>query len=445
MYTRAHYMYVLAPILITVAGLLCFQLLHDRNKPIVSESDYAEYLVEGAPAFANHLRQNRDRIDFWERKLSGEPHSGLYKLKLASILTERFKMTGEITHLQRSDTLLQSALRGPLLKKAPVYHTLSTNAVTRHDFQAALQYADLALHTNEAPSVSKLLKFDALMELGRSEEAAVTLTSIANQSSFDYLIRRAKLQDHQGDLPQAILIMETAADWCKRVDNRPLLCWTLSNLGDMYGHAGKVQKSYETYRKVLAIDPAYHYVLKGIAWIAYAHDKDISQANRLAHYLLKKQHGPDLYLFLAETAEYEGRTLLGEQYRQKFIRQASQPAYGQMYHKYLAEIKLEDPHTFQEAKPYVDMEIRNRPTAQSYALLAQYYHRAGQTDKSLDILRQKVVEKTYEPDVLMQAGLIYKAAGSNEKARKYLSEAARAGLELGPMASREIKQALQEL
>jgi tetratricopeptide (TPR) repeat protein len=443
MYKRT--LYILTPILITVACLLCFQLLRPENRSVVSETDYARYLDASDRAFTDHLQQNRDRIDFWQRKLADEPQSGLYKLKLASILTERFKMTGEIAHLQRSDTLLQSALAGPLLKKAAAYHALSANAVTRHDFQAALRYAEMALQTNEAPAVSKLLIFDALMELGRSEEAEQTLTSVSNKSTFDYLIRRAKLEDHRGDLPQAILTMETAAGWCKRVDNRPLLCWTLSNLGDMYGHAGKVRQSYNTYLKVLEIDPAYHYALKGIAWIAYAHDGDIPQANRLARYLLKKQHSPDLYLFLAETADYEGRTVLAGQYRQKFIREATRPAYGRMYHKYLAEIKLNEPGAFQEAKPYVDMEIVNRPTAQSYALLAQYYNQAGQPEKSLDILQQHVEEKTYEPDVLMQVGLMFKAAGSNEKARKYLNEAAEAGLELGPLASREINLALQEL
>lgn len=443
MYRRT--LYIMTPILITIAGLLCFQLLRTENRSVVAESDYARFLTESNRTFTHHLQQNHDRIDFWQRKLTDEPQSGLYKLKLASLLAERFKLTGEIAHLQRSDTLLRSALAGPLLKKAAAYHALSANAVTRHDFQAALQYADLALQTHEAPAVSKLLKFDALMELGRSEEAVQTLASAANRSTFDYLIRRAKLQDQQGDLPQAILTMETAAGWCKKVDNRPLLCWTLSNLGDMYGHAGKVRQSYNTYLQVLEIDPAYHYALKGIAWIAYAHDGDIPQANRLAQYLLKNQHGPDLYLFLAETADYEGRTALAGQYRQKFMREATRPAYGRMYHKYLAEIKLDEPGAFQEAKPYVDMEILNRPTAQSYALLAQYYNQAGQPEKSLDILQRHVEEKTHEPDVLMRVGLIYKAAGAENKAKQYLHEAADAKLELGPVAAEQIQQAMAGL
>ena len=299
---------VLIPIFIlaATAGLFVYKSAIEPQK-IVRESDYIEYLSHDNFAANGSLATNQESLAFWEDKLRNEPRSGLYKLKLAALLTRQFKMTGEITLFSRSDSLLQDALSGPLSDPTPYYHALSTNAVTQHDFKRALKYAEMALQTGAEPEISKLHKFDALLELGRLEEARSTLRTYKNKKNFQYLIRKAKIQDQEGNLSAAIQTMEAVAAWCKEVQNQSLTCWTLSNLGDMYSHAGWVRKSYNTYLKVLEIDPSYYYALKGIAWIAYAHDLDVSQASQIADYLLEIKHNPDLFLFKAELAAYKNR------------------------------------------------------------------------------------------------------------------------------------------
>ena len=45
--------------------------------------------------------------------------------------------------------------------------------------------------------------------------------------------------------------------------------------------SGEIEKSYQHFKKTLELAPANWYALKGIAWIAYANDKNITLSERL--------------------------------------------------------------------------------------------------------------------------------------------------------------------
>jgi hypothetical protein len=43
---------------------------------------------------------------------------------------------------------------------------------------------------------------------------------------------------------------------------------------------GRIQESYDSYLKTLAIDPNYSYALKGIAWIVFSHERNTKEAKK---------------------------------------------------------------------------------------------------------------------------------------------------------------------
>jgi tetratricopeptide (TPR) repeat protein len=142
-----------------------------------------------------------------------------------------------------------------------------------------------------------LLEFDTKMELGDITMASEKIESIKDKSSFDYLIRKAKLEDHKGNLDGAITLMEQAFEKVKNKTSG-LYCWALSNLGDMYGHAGRVEDSYHAYLNVLQKDSGYIYALKGIAWIARM--IVMRRSKRIYQFMLSQTDMPDLYLTLGK-------------------------------------------------------------------------------------------------------------------------------------------------
>lgn len=408
---------------------------------IVQVKDYEPYLNSNWATTAPKTIQLNEQLEFWNKKLEKQPTSGLYKMKVAGLLAQRFKLKGNVADIEQSDNLLKDALANPLLKKAGCYHALSGNAIAQHQFKAALAYADAAWKTQEAPETSQFMRFDALMELGDVKAANEILEQSDVKNSFDYSVRKSKLQDAQGDLPAAIMTLVQTKDWITASKNKDAYCWVMSNLGDMYGHAGEIEKSYEHYLKVLEVDPSYSHVLKGIAWIAYSNDKDLETAKRIVHFLETTYPSPDYNLLLAEIAAYEGNEALEEKHIAQFKKQVSDKKYGRMYHSHLADICLSDKAILEEAKTYIEQEIENRPTAKSYLLLARYFNESGNTPKAMSIIEKHVAGKTEEPDVLFHIGLIAQSNGQFAMAQEYLKEAQTATFELGPMMSQEITEA----
>jgi tetratricopeptide (TPR) repeat protein len=425
-------------------SILCFVALTNAFQ-LVKAADVEPYLQPSEKKLEYGIYCTQAQLDFWAGKLAAEPSSSIYKLKTATLLSEQFKQTGDIDLIHRSDSLLTSVLSLQSIRQAPYYRALSANAITQHQFEEALELAELSLPSALHPEHSHLMRFDALMELGRVEEARSILDSVQTPNFFSQAIRKVKLQDHDGDLDAAILTMEKAAQWCRERQDKALLCWSMSNLGDMYGHAGRIKEAYRAYQDVLQIDPTYWYALKGIAWIAYSEDQNVPLASNILDFIRQEKESPDLLLMLSEMALFEGQKKEAEALEEAFIAAVSRPEYGNMYDRYLAEIYLDRPEELQKAKFYIQKELTNRPLAASYVLWADYMLQRGLSEEAIRLVEEKVVGKTFEPDVLLRVGMIYKAAGFPEEAKSFLDEAAGAEFELGPLTSKEIQNALDEM
>jgi tetratricopeptide (TPR) repeat protein len=294
--------------------------------------------------------------------------------------------------------------------------------------------------TGDQKATSKLMLADVTMEIGVYDWTRKILKEFTNKNSFAWLIRKAKLKDHEGDLDSAIILMERAY---KRIDgNKSLACWTLSNLGDMYGHAGRIEDAYQNYLQVLALDSNYDYALKGIAWIALSNDRKAKEAQEIINYLSQKKRMPEAHLMLAELAEMKG----DEEERMKHLRLFKSvvdvPNYQIMYNKYLALSEADDFQNSHRCIEIAKQEIKNRPTPQSYDLLAWGYHSSGNHKRALQIVEDYVYEKTFEPECLYHMGMIYKANGFYDKGNNLLKEARESSFELGPSVSKIIDKDL---
>ncbi|MCB9080257.1 MAG: hypothetical protein H6555_00930 [Lewinellaceae bacterium] len=421
---------------LTMGAILTYAKFAYQQRVITQPQDYAVFLN---PALAERDTSLTQQITFWKNRLAFEPNSGLYKRKVAGLLTEQFARGGDVTAVHQADSLLHSALEGPILKETPIYHALVRNAITQHDFQGAKGYVTQALATEADLEITRLLQFDVMLELGDLAGAKKALTQVADPASFDYQIRWAKIQDHEGDLPAAIHTMEQVAAGLSQDPSDDRWIWTMSNLADMYGHAGLVQKAYQGYLAVLRQDSRQYHALRGIAWIAFSHDQRPEEAQQILHFLKQVHPVPDYDLLLADIAEYTGNPGQAQQYRNAFIAVAQQPQYGRMYHSYLAKLLLEEPSSKLDViHQYVQAELSNRPTVQSYLLLARYHAARNEWPVARQIMEEKVIGHSHEPSVLFEVGKLYSTAGYPDLAMPFLQEAASASFELGPLVHQQI-------
>ena len=111
-----------------------------------------------------------------------------------------------------------------------------------------------------------------------------------------------------------------------------------------------------------------------------------------------------------------------------------------MYNKYNVLLLAENFKKTEEALKIAKEEIKNRPTAQSYDLLAWSHYNQGNIKVALEVMENHVVGKTFEPEVLYHLAKIYKANGMIDMAKTLKKELLESTFELGPIIAKKVKE-----
>ena len=429
-------LFVLSCILLSIA---CSK----NNKQIVQEDKVMALLEQSIPG--NAVATIEVDIQFWNSRLAITPDDMSSQIKLASLFNQHFQYSGDINDVHKSDSLYLVANQLQKRFSSGIYRSLAANCVTQHKFIQADRYLDTAAKMGDDMYLTRLQQFDVKLELGNYNHAEGILNSFRHKNNFDYYIRAAKLEDHKGNSEASISFMEKAYADIKESKKDQLLPWVKTNLADMYGHNNRINESYQLYTEVVKEHPDYYHAWKGIAWIAYSHDKNTTFAKKILLWLQEKHPVPDYDLLLSEIAAFEQNNQAKNNYLASFVHKVSNPAYGDMYNKYLFTIMSDELNDHSTALSIAHREIGNRPTPQSYELLAWSFYKNGQINEAVKIAESRIINKTFEPDALYHIGLLLKKSGRPKLAKQYLSEALESSFELGPVTASEIKAELKTL
>lgn len=429
-------------ILITLIIAL-FLFTSCRQQPITNPKDYVAFL-QSAPN--TPLQQIDTELLFWQNKLAKTPGDIIAESKMAGLLTRRFAYSGNITEIHRSDSLYRHVNHLNHTTSSGTFRSLAANCITQHRFLQAQLYIDSALLLGDDKYLTTLMEFDIAMELGNRYRARKALNSLADKKSFEYMIREAKYKDHvEGDWDAAILLLEKAYDKIKDNPSPALYLWIKSNLGDFYGHANRYHESYQCYLDVLAKNPNYYHALKGIAWLAFSHDKDVANARKIVAYLQQRHPIPDYELLLSQMSASVQDSVGYKLHIDKFMAATQNELYGGMYNKYLFSIEADELNNASQCLQIAQQEVAHRPTPEAFSWLAWAYCKNGDVQKAIETVWLYVTNKCFEPDVMFYLGKIYQAGGQKDMARKYLKAAQESSYELGPVVTNEINESLKAL
>jgi tetratricopeptide (TPR) repeat protein len=382
----------------------------------------------------------KEELKFWGDKYEAAPNQVTYLSKMAAAHSSLFEATGDVEHLYKTEEYLKEVNNRFNYGSASSIRALARNYISQHRFRESLELLEKSTALGEGKSATDKMLFDVHMELGNYEAAEKKLTEIRDEKEFDYLIRLAKWYDHKGDLDGAILNMERATTIAEENKNEALKLWAYSNIADFYGHAGRLQDSYNNYLKVLEIDPNYSYALKGIAWITFSHERNSKETLRIINAVSEKHNTPDYLLLKAEIAEFNGKDELKNDYLAQYFERMNNQKFGEMYNSYNAKLFADQPNNINKAIALAEREINNRPTPQSYDLLAWAYLKSSQKEKALQVAKEHVEGKTYEPEAVYHLAEIYAANGQKKKSKSFKSELLASIYELGPNTEKAIQK-----
>ncbi len=378
-------------------------------------------------------------ISFWENKLKKHPNQIPYHAPLAQAYISKYETTADIQDLKKAERLLASAIeKTPKNQKSILLRSISQNLIKQHRFCDALDFMLEADILGDNERANDLILFDLFHEIGNDAASEAILSKIGTLKDFNFLIRAAKREDSKGNLTRAIQLMELAKENAIKTRNSHHQEWVFANLGDFYGHAGKIKHAAHCYHQTLEINPNNWYALKGLAWIAYSHEKNYEKAISIVQQIAQYNNSPDLKLLAGELKTFASKRDEAEKILQNFIQEVTHELYGNMYNKYLIELYTTQEYSdLNKALQLAKHEVEERPTAESYDLLAYVYYKQGEHNKAKNIVYEEVLGKTSEPDVLLH--LLEILEDDPDATIPIMKELDSASFEIGPFKTQKVQ------
>jgi len=425
--------------------ILSFSLkLHSNSKSAVTEEVLQIALSSNLP---NKPVMTKS-IEFFENRL-GERNGEdiLAQNQLLGNYLARFKAYGRQKDLAAAKKHLNSLLkRYP--KKASLYSTLANVQMAEHQFENAVKSAKTAIEVAEGDDFIKLhlRLFDALLTYGDYDEAQDILRTMSfKRRSFGFLVREARLEDKLGNLARAKSDTEKALYHAQAYAQSPVVIgWCMVTLGHYEHHSGNGQKAVQYHLEALELLPGYPAALEGIAAISHTIDHNLPAAKQLYQKALENGGELDIYANLIAIERQLGNHENAEDYLNHFIKKATQdPQVERLFYRPLALLFAEKDETLSRALQYAKLDLKNRPSSESYDTLAWVLYKSGDIENAYEAAIKAVAWGSPEPVVLYHSGIITWDYGEKEQAQVLLEAALQNAQELKADVVAEIRAKLQ--
>jgi tetratricopeptide (TPR) repeat protein len=199
--------------------------------------------------------------------------------------------TGDPAYLGLSDKALRKAVE--LRPDQPLAATgLATLAVARHEWDDAVEKAELALKQNPEDATALGALGDALLSLGRYDEAFEAFDRMAvlspSVASFSRVAYGRELLGRPDDAVEALAFVFEL-----RLTVPEHEAWTRVQLGNLFFGTGRIAKAEKAYERALERVPGYVHAEAGLARVDAArgdHDSAIERLERVVELLPTAQN-----------------------------------------------------------------------------------------------------------------------------------------------------------
>ncbi len=313
----------------------------------------------------------------------------------------------------------------------------------RHQFAAALATAHRALDLAPALVAAKAVEVDALVELGRYDEAVVAAQELIGlRVDITSLARLSYLREIHGNLEGAVAAMRQASESPALAPENTAYVTTL--LGNLLVHAGRPDEANDAYESALAIEPDHAAAIAGLGRLAVGRG-DLPQAIRLFEKASAILPLPEYVIALGETHEAAGDLQAAERsYDLARAETALFEAAGVDIDLELALFEADhgDPTT---ALRLAEKSYVTRQTVRTADALAWAQHRAGRDAEVARLTGEALRLGDRDPLFLYHAGMIALARGDESTARRQLTDALAIDPGFSPTGAAEARAALAAL
>jgi len=425
----------LIPLVVFAAALTLFATLNGRPAtPTDPARRQAVVVRPGAPT-DERIAALRANV----RRGAGRP--GLLA-ELGNAYLQKARENGDPTNYTRADRVFAQALkRNP--EDVDAILGLGTLELARHHFREGLVQARraVALAPEAAGPLPTLV--DALVELGRYDEANTTLQRLLDRKPGQAAYARASyVRELRGDLKGAATAMRLAVDAGSATPEGAASVQTL--LGNLERSRGRLGPSARAYRAALRAQPGYPGAQAGLAGIEAARGR-LGPAIARLRAVEERQPSPERAVLLGEMELAAGRP--------RPARAALDSALAQR-----RELVDNGENTDTESAafqadhgdPAAGVRLGRRawaaaPSVRSADALGWALARAGRPREGYAWARRALRFGWRDPLPLYHAGMSAKAAGEHRDARRLLGRLLAQSPEFSPLYAPRARRALKAL
>lgn len=310
----------------------------------------------------------------------------------------------------------------------------SAVAAARHDFRRALEQAQNALEVAPGDPDAYGALGDALIELGRYDEASDAFQEMLDaRPDLNAYVRVAYARELYGDIEGAVEAMQLAIEASR--PSGETAAWVRSQLANLYFNTGALDEGAPQYEASLEAFPGYVHALAGLARVA-AGRADYSEAIELYEKVVSHQPVLEYVAALGDTYTAAGRdadaqrqydlvTAIDSLYRTNGINTDLEMALFLANHS-SAEGGIED--AVSQARAAYAAQPGNIRAAD---VLSWALYKAGNFEEALTYSNEALRLGTQDPLLFFHAGMINHGLANDEVAAAHLARA----LEINPRFS----------
>lgn len=389
-------------------------LLRDRAPTVRPSSP-----VAGSGTGVNPGARSLAEIDRLLSAMEASPESGELYRDLGFAYLQRARDTGDpSSYPSAEEAFSQSARRLP--DDPLVLVGQGGLQLARHEFAKAFDTGSAALKLAPGFPAAQAVVIDALVELGRYEEALVVAEAMLVDDSLPAWNRTSYLRELHGDLAGALAAMEEAA--VRGADVPENAAFTFTLVGTLNAHLGRADRATIVYDKALAFFPGYGPALAGKARLAIAQG-DLAEGVRLFERAVEILPLAEYVIGLGEAQEAAGDLKAAKKsYELATFQSKLFQANGVVVDVELALFEA-DHGDVAKALEYARKAYADRENVKTADTLGWAHFKTGQYDEAARYSAEALRLGSKDPWFLYHAGAIAAARGETSAARAYLTEA----------------------
>jgi tetratricopeptide (TPR) repeat protein len=399
----------------------------------------------GAPAAGVLARGDLDSgIGSLQKHLRAQPRDFGSWATLGTAYVEQARTNGDPSRYPQAERALKRSLElDPGNDQALAGR--AALAAARHDFAGALKDADRALRQNPYNERALCTRIDALVELGRYEDAAEA-ARIADdrRPGVPVFTRYAYVHELRGDVRTAREVLERALE---AADSPADIAYVATALGQLAWNQGEYKTALDHYARALAADEDYLPALEGRAR-AQAANGDRGAAVEGLEQVVARFPLPGPLVALGELYEDRGadgdRAKAGDQYA-LVDAWTSLARAGGVNADLDSAMAAADHGDKKEALRAARAEWNRRHSVHTADALAWALHVNGRDEEALPYARRATATGYRNAGFLFHRGVIERATGNEREARDHLKAALGLNPGFSPLGAREARTALEDL